>query len=410
MQLLMGAMMRRLCGAGPLMAILMLLAACADVRSDAGQPLDTAGVPKAYQGLYQELARQLNHLDKQVTQNWDGQEKDVQFGVELLVANSNRGEILLTERVFKGTVITLDRLQDLGVKSIAVSIQFPLLTRSFPRAEEYMAFYRRVAQEIRRRDFVFVVEIGAFFKEAEFTKLEIDYDQMTMDSFTVRLREMTEVVIRQIEPDYLTILTEPDTMTTNTGLDFSVTNFSNAVRGAIQGLEPGKVKLGTGAGSWSPMAYFRAMADIPGLHYLDIHIYPVQRGYVWDKVLRIADMAGRQGKRVSIGEAWLYKVSNNEIGAITPLEAFTRDVYAFWQPLDSRFITVVAKVCHLVDAQFCSFFWMKHLYAYMAYDSHTAALSPQQVITQMDRIAGKNIYDNRLSKTGETFKAVTHAR
>jgi hypothetical protein len=330
--------------------------------------------------------------------------------VELLVANSNRGEALLTNRVFRATILTLDRLKDLGARSVAVSIQFPMLTRSFPRFSEYRDFYRRVAREIQSRDFVFIVEMGTFFRETEFTKFKIDYDDLTLDVFSAQLREMADIVIQDLQPDYLTLLTEPDTMQNNTGLKFTVKNFSNTIRQVVRGLDPGGVKLGAGAGTWSQMGYFNALAEIPQLNYIDLHIYPVQRDFVWDKVDRITDMAAKHGKRVSIGEAWLYKVSRREFGSISPVKAFARDVYSFWQPLDSLFLKVIAKLSHHVDARFCSFFWMKHLYAYMDYDAQTRKLPPQQLINKMDIIAGGRIVNNRLSKTGETFKSIHTTR
>jgi hypothetical protein len=352
----------------------------------------------------------LNHLNRALDAQWGGQISDVKFGVELLVANANRGEVLLTDRVFEATTLTLDRLQDLGVRCVAISIQFPMLTRSFSRFSEYKNFYRRVAREIRRRDFAFIVEIGTFFRETEFTKFKISYDRLTLDTFNSQLREMADIIIQDLQPDYLTILTEPDTMQNNTGLKFTVTNFSTTIRQVVRGLDPRGVKLGAGAGTWSPMAYFNALADIPQLNYIDLHIYPVQRDFVWDKVKRISDMAAKRTKRVSIGEAWLYKVSNREFRDIGQVETFARDVFSFWQPLDSLFLEVTAKLSHSVSAEFCSFFWMKYLYAYMDYNTQTRKLRPQQLMHKMDIIAGRQILQNRPSKTGETFKSITIGR
>ena len=51
---------------------------------------------------------------------------------------------------------------------------------------------------------------------------------------------------------------------------------------------------------------------MPELDYLDFHIYPVQYGFASDRVLKAAETARAKGKRVSIGEAWLYKVSSRE--------------------------------------------------------------------------------------------------
>ena len=53
------------------------------------------------------------------------------------------------------------------------------------------------------------------------------------DVFTAGLREMAEAVIADIRPDFLTILSEPDTQTRNTGLSFSPAEFAATVRQVV---------------------------------------------------------------------------------------------------------------------------------------------------------------------------------
>jgi hypothetical protein len=104
-------------------------------------------VPFRYRSLYNELYTKLDGLSSSVNAGWNGRKSDVNFGVELLVANSNRGDVLLTDRVFGAPRLTLGRLKDLGVQSVALSIQYPVLTSAFPRAAEYRRFYKGVARE-----------------------------------------------------------------------------------------------------------------------------------------------------------------------------------------------------------------------------------------------------------------------
>jgi hypothetical protein len=390
--------------AGVIFSLIAL--ACADTKIMPGVEIDATDVPGRYRALYSELATKLNDLDKTIGSQWNGKRADTKFGVELLVANSNRGEVLLSDRVFKSTILTLERLQDLGVRSVAVSIQFPMLTRSFPRFTEYIDFYRRVAWEIRKRGFGFIVEIGAFFREPEFTKIKVDYSKLTIKTFKVQLREMAEIIIEDLRPDYLTIFTEPSTQSRNTGLNFSVSNFADTIHHVVDGMKPKGVRLGAGAGTWEQFQYFTALTKIPQLDYIDIHIYPIQRDFVLDKVSRITKIAVKHNKGVSFGETWLYKVSKHELGRLSPVKAFARDVYSFWQPLDSLFIEIMVNLSHQVEAEFCSFFWMKYLYGYMDFNSQTKTLRPQQLINKMDAIAGQHILNNTLSKTGEKFKTL----
>jgi hypothetical protein len=363
-------------------------------------------VPFRYRSLYNELYTKLDGLRSSVNTGWNGRKSDVNFGVELLVANSNRGEVLLTDRVFGATRLTLGRLKDLGVQSVALSIQYPVLTSAFPRAAEYRRFYMGVAREIRRMGFTLIVEIGTTFREPEFSKLKVNYRGLTMKRFRDELSEMAAVVATDMQPDYLTLFTEPHTQSQNTGLDFTVKNFSETVRYVARNVKHPSVRLGAGAGTWDDMAYFTALARIPELDYLDLHIYPIQRDFVMNRVMQVTAMAKRHNKLVSIGEAWLYKVSDRELGKINPVKAFARDVYSFWQPLDIMFLETVINLSHRIQAEFSCFFWMKYLYGYLDYNSGTKNLTAQQRINAADSIAGRNILNNTLSETGERFKTL----
>ena len=363
-------------------------------------------VPYRYRSLYNELDTKLDSLRSSVNAQWDGRKSDVNFGVELLVTNSNRGEVLLTDRVFKATRLTLDRLKDLGVQSVALSIQYPILTSAFPRAAEYRIFYKRVAREIRRMGFKLIVEIGTTFREPEFSKLKVNYRGLTMKRFRDELREMATVIVSDLQPDYLTLFTEPVTQSQNTGLDFTVKAFSATVGHVARNLKHNSVRLGAGAGTWDDMAYFKALVRIPELNYLDLHLYPIQRDFVMNRVMQVTAMAQRHNKSVSIGEAWLYKVSERELGKISPLKAFARDVYSFWQPLDILFLETVINLSHAIKADFSCFFWMKYFYGYLDYNPLTKNLTPQQRINAVDASAGRNILNNTLGNTGERFKTL----
>jgi hypothetical protein len=225
-----------------------------------------------------------------------------------------------------------------------------------------------------------------------------------MERFNAQLRQMAERIIEDLRPEYLTILTEPDTQTKNTGLNFSVSNYADTIRHVAEGRQHPDVRLGAGAGTWSQMNYFDALAGIPQLDYIDLHIYPIHRDFVLDRVIDVANMAEKNRKGVSIGEAWLYKVSERELGRISPVKAFARDVYSSWQPLDNEFLDFIVNLSHHMDAQFCSFFWMKYLYSYLLYDDETRALQPQQLINKVDSVAGRQILTGTLNRTGEKFK------
>ena len=166
------------------------------------------------------------------------------------------------------------------------------------------------------------------------------------------------------------------------------------------------MRIGAGAGTWDDPAYFEALARIAQLDYLDLHIYPIQRNFVVDRVWQVTAMARRYNKSVSIGETWLYKVSERELGKISPVKAFARDVFSFWQPLDIMFFETIINLSHQIRADFCSFFWMKYLYGYLDYNSQTRSLTAQELINRVDAEAGRQILDNKLNEAGTRFKAL----
>ncbi|MGE5256738.1 MAG: hypothetical protein ACM3KE_08720 [Hyphomicrobiales bacterium] len=388
-----------------LIVMLFLPAACVQrvLESAPADPVPSV-VPRAYQEIYREIDTEIDRQLPLVPLPWGQKKTDTAFGVELLTANSNRGEALLNERIPQENALVLDQLKSLGIKSVSLSLQYPVLTRNYPRTAEFREFYRRLAEDIRKRGFLIVAEMGSAFREPELSQLAVDYRGLKRDRFNAGLREMAEAIIADIRPDFLTILSEPDTQTRNTGLPFSPSEFAAAVRHVAKDLGRPGVKFGAGAGSWTSTDYIKALAAIPELDYIDVHIYPVHYGLASDRVLKAAAVAQAKGKRLSIGEAWLYKVAGREIDYISPVKAFRRDVFSFWQPLDQNFIQLVVNLARTIDAQFCSFFWMQYFFSYVDCTSETDHLTYQQLNKLNNSTAWENIQKGILSPTGERFR------
>jgi hypothetical protein len=389
-----------------LIGVALVIAAFGCGRSVPGIPIDPVPgkVPEPYRVIYRELESQLSQLNPVMAAPWGRKTGPTVFGVELLAANRNPGDDPLNEQGLQVAALTLDRLKQIGVKSVSLSIPYPILTRRFPETPAYQAFYLKVAAEVRQRGLLLVVDLGTMSRAPEFTRLPADYSGLTREQFNSGLREMAEAVIADVRPDYLTVLSEPDTQARNTGLAFSASQFAAAVKSAVRGLDTGHTWIGAGAGTWLALDYFKALADIPELNYLDLHIYPIQLGFASARVLKATEAAKARGKKVSIGNAWLYKISRQEFGQINPLEASARDAFSFWQPLDERFVATVVNLAHTIEAEFCSFSGMDLLYAYVDYTPETRRLAPAQLMQTSHAAAAENILVGRLSGTGERFK------
>ncbi len=357
-------------------------------------------VPSAVRLIDEELTNKLREIELYIATDWSGERYPTAFGTELLVANGNRGELLLREPTFSATVLALDRLKGLGVKAVALNIQVPILLPSFPRSSDYLTYYRRVVSEIKKRNFISVIEIGTTFKDPVFSQLSVDTRGLTLDRFKRDLLDMARVICDEVRPDYLTILNEPGTQARTTGLDLSVESYTGVIQFVLNGLDRRETRVGAGAGTWERFEYFESLTKQTTVEYIDMHIYPVQRDFVFDKCMRIAALARTHKKKLGIGEAWLYKVAEIELDQIPPAAAFGRDVFSLWEPRDIQFVTVIFKLSHYLKVEYCSFFWMRHLYGYVDFNEKTGSLSPPELFKLADEVAAKNIASNTLTGTG----------
>lgn len=364
--------------------------------------------PARYQALYAELDGELARAERQIAERWDGRRHGTNFAVELLVANGNRGPSLLKPQVMNGVKVTLDSLKALGVDAVTVAMTYPLLMPDFPRAAEYIAFFRQVVAEAQQRGIRVIAEMGPVFPDPEFSDFKADFTDMTLVKYMADKRHMAETIVGEIRPDYLVVAGEPLTLQRNTGLPMTVDNYLAVVRHTVAGLDKQDTRIGAGAGAWDNIAYFRGLAEIRELDYLDLHIYPVQRGFFVDKALAVKRLADAAGKGVTISEAWLYKAANKELTGVPGTEAaiFARDSFSFWQPLDKRFLTATANLSHLIKADYCSFFWMQYLYGNVDYSEALATAGPIRLKQAVNKAAAANIVAHRPNELGSHLQEV----
>jgi hypothetical protein len=337
---------------------------------------------------------------------WNGQKYTTAFSVELIMANSHRGEALLREDTFTAILLTLDRLKSLGVKGMMVGILYPVLNPSFPHSNDYMNFYKRLASEIKKRGFVLIIETTSAFREPEFSDVRVDYSGLTLERYQREKLQMAEDILKEMRPDYLTIDNEPMTQQRNTGVRYSVKDYTEMVQFILKNLDHSGVKIGTGAGTWDDFSYFESLAKNTAVDYIDMHVYPIQRHFLFDNTLKIANVVHTYGKKLSVGEAWLYKASEKEVAGSEANQPaiFSRDVYSFWIPLDQKFLEIMVKLSHHLKLEFLSLFWMQYLYGYLEYDKTTGAMKPMSLSKQVNGVAYRNIVLNEPSQTGLTFQ------
>ena len=188
---------------------------------------ETPPVPAEYQSLYTELSSEMGHFEGLLTQQSVSNQQQPVFATDLLFANGNVGEGLLTQANMNNNIILLDRLQAMGFKGVVVAIKFPLLKPDFPHSSEYLQFYQQIMVECHKRGMKVLVECGAIFSGTPYSSVQIDWSQYTTQTFLQGLEAQLLLVAREIKPDYLTLANEPQTEEALTGFK----NFTSGLAG-----------------------------------------------------------------------------------------------------------------------------------------------------------------------------------
>jgi hypothetical protein len=366
--------------------------------------LAPAGVPAEYADLYATLDARLKTADDDIGSRWNGQRHHVTFSAELLAANGNGGETLLRPQ------------QRQAGAGFHARRQYPLLVPAFPRSAEYLEVFAWVGREIRRRHLRLLAQTTAAFRDPVFSQVrpEKHYAGLTWERYKREKRQHVEAVIREVRPDAITIENEPGTQQANVGLRFTPEAMAELIHYVANGLDKRGVRLGAGTGTWDDIAYLEALASVPGLDYLDLHVYPITRDFLIDRAIRMAEVTHRVGKRLVIGEAWLYKARDRDLGGAPVVAAaglFARDTYSFWEPLDAQFIATMGRLSHYLQVDFISFFWSRHFYGYVEYDEATRRLPPAELFRLANRAAVQNMMADppRLTQTGLAFQRLSEA-
>ncbi|MFV1958548.1 MAG: hypothetical protein ACC662_03950, partial [Planctomycetota bacterium] len=303
----------------------------------------------------------------------------------------------------------LQRPFALGVRGVKVSASYPLLDPGYPRADEYAAFYRRVARLVRKRGMTLLVGTGAMFTNPEFSNVRPDYTHLTLRTYRAGRRRVIERILREMAPDYLTVANEPSTAAKITGiaaLDDPVRRGA-FVRLLIRGLDRGRTKIGAGAGTWEDPAHLGIVARMEGLDYLDVHVYPVLRGFL-DRTFPAARLARDHGKSFVIGEAWLYKASVAEMRhGMTWSEIFRRDAFSCWESSDARFVLALTRFARSQGVSFLSFFWSRYFFGSLdASDPTVARQGAAACLRLANAAAVKNLLAGRASSLGRRYAEI----
>ncbi|MBN1440613.1 MAG: hypothetical protein JW929_14490 [Anaerolineales bacterium] len=368
----------------------------------------TGPVPSEYQATYASLEARLTEKLDTLAALPESSGSEPYFGAELIPANGNRGDALLQPNALPAVNLYLDRLQTIGVTGVSIQVSDPLLTSPELDNFSYLEFFRQVVEEAHRRGLKVMAETGPAFPDPQYSKLQIDWSGLTAEEyFSDRKRQLTLIAL-EIRPDFLSLGNEPETEQLLTGLEFTPEDyrrFLNSAVAEIGGLEG--LQLGGGTGSWEDPAYRDAFLQTEGLDFLDTHIYPIAGPATdfLDVVLQSAHLAAAAGRKVVVGESWLYKALPEELvyGA-SYASLYARDVFSFWQPLDILFIRMMVRMARAKGFAYLSFFWSGYFFAYLDYEQTPAGLSPVELIRTLNQAQYKNLAAGEFTAVGCAYR------
>ena len=366
------------------------------------------GVPGRYTALYDYLQSNLDSYETFLDTLVPAAKRSVVFATELLAANGNRGADLLQPNVMDTVKRSLDRFQEIGIKGVTVAVGYPLFDPNFPRHNDYVTFFQSVAEEVHRRGLKLDIECALAVANTPAATFTWDWSGYTIESLAAAKHAMLEIILTQIQPDYLNLGCEPSTDAQLTSIQTlnDPQTYAHFVELQVQGLNKGSTLVGAGASAWEKTTIASLIADIPELDTLTFHIYPLDPTSQQNSI-ELADIARTHGKRLVLDEAWLHKLLPSEDKGISAIsDNLKRDSYSFFAPLDQQFLRCITKLVQIDGVEYLSPFSSNLFFAYLNYSDALDAESYSQVATQLNQAVSAAMKTDTWSSTGDFMKAL----
>ncbi|MGO9876361.1 MAG: hypothetical protein ACLPVY_21515 [Acidimicrobiia bacterium] len=344
----------------------------------------TAAVPVKYQTEYDQTRSDLDAYARTIDAmpSYSSKPTSSHFGfVELLDANGNRQSALLKPTAMTGVDQSLDAFKRLGVGGVVIGVKLPLLLPQYTsQASQYARFFANVAKAARARGFVIDVELGALFCGTVYADCSYTYPT-SVAGWASLIAQQARTVIDTMHPDYLDLISEPNTeaiLTKITDLQ-TIDGFRSFVSDALTDIGGhGTTKLMAGAASWFPASYDQAIIR-SGIDGLITHIYPATAETAANLVAT-SRVAHDAGKPIIADEVWLYKGQTTASGSVQASnEQGALNCFSFWQPLDVQFIRATREWAQKTGSPLMSGFWSWEAFAYTPWTPLLDAQPSQQI-------------------------------
>ena len=385
---------------------IMLTMSAAHVSAQTPPP-----VPAVYQDLYSQLSGQLNTFNSTINSGWNGSRYGTLNSGQLRSAASENQTALLASNYYGGVLNELGSLQALGITAVQLHIDFPILDPAYTTSSQsYLNFYVQLASDIRARGLKVLVEDQIMFPTAGTTipNCTSFYNSLTWAQYEAGRAQQAALIAQQIKPDYLSVITEPDTEATNSkksepGTVAGSTDMLNQMLAAIQKTGVQGVRVGAGTGTWqNSFQSFIQSYVTTAVQYIDMHVYSIN-GSDLQNAITIADLARAAGKQVGMSECWLYKLRDSEVGILASSQVYARDPFSFWQPLDAQFLQLMTNFSMFKQLAYLSPFETGYFHAYLDYNVY-GLLSTSQVLADAGAAAASGINGGLFTPTAAAYE------
>ena len=376
-----------------------------------------SNVPSEYQAIYSLINTQLTTFDTQLHSTWDGSSYSYTTAPQLMSASSDQYTNLLITGYYSAAVEPeLMSFQALGAQAITVHIDLPLLYQPFYASDptlyqQFVAFYQQLAQDVHGRGMKLIVEtgVGSALTGNLVSDYQTFYASLNWPQYITARAQTCLNIAQLVQPDYLSVITEPDSEAINSGQTNAGTlsgsnNLLKGIMATLQG-KVANVSIGAGAGSWLGQytSYVQNFLLQP-IDFLDMHIYPVNRNFLQNAATG-AQMAHAAGKQVGMTECWDWKIADDELGVLTYPTIEARNPFGFWFPDDQQFLQVIKDFAQADQFTFISPFWSHYFNAYISYSEY-GTLNSSDVLNQSYTAANAALALGEYTSTGKYLESL----
>jgi hypothetical protein len=326
------------------------------------------------------------------------------YATELLPADSNLGQKLLSPFAMQGVVNYLNAIQGLGIQGVTIDVSYPILTPAFPNYNQYLNFYENVVEQVRARGMKIDIESETplLVGYPGLSLGSVSYGNLPYSTYVSEDKGMLQTVINDLHPDYLNIGTETDTLQSLLHYPEISTpqGWGAYINSLLTGLNKSSTKINVGIGTWDPISYLYATLSDSAIDAIDVHVYPVYGNYL-AVLTQIGKLSREYNKPIVVDEMWLHKsITNEGHNFATDAEISGRNMYAFWIPLDEKFLNMMSQYAQVYNVEYLSPFEGTFFFAYLNYTSSSANVPYYDARQVAGRAAAQNLANGIISPLG----------